>query len=82
MVRGAKSATSSTSESTPDSSIYGKLDQILVRLNDFDSRLKKVEIEQAEVIKTCKFLSSYYIINQLVTRGIFLLIISKIATSS
>ena len=52
-----KSSTQSVSEDSPEGSIHAKLDLILQRLDGFDSRLKKLEMEQAEIVKSCSFLS-------------------------
>ena len=46
--RSHKSTTQSVSEDLPDRSINAKIDLILQGLDDFDSRLRMLEIEPAD----------------------------------
>ena len=55
---GNKTSSSSTPSRATDTSVHEKLDLILKRLDSFDSRLTKLELEQAEMAKGLNFMSS------------------------
>ena len=55
---GNKASSSSTPSRATDTSVHEKLDLILKRLDSFDSRLTKLELEQTEMAKGLNFMGS------------------------